>query len=395
MVLNVTALGQELIQIASITPDGGHALDYIQAYFADDHPFVHREVFHEPNTAPVDNLFLRIGNSGPHFCFAGHVDVVPEGDMKQWHTDPFGGIIKDGYVIGRGASDMKGAIAAFMRAARRYIDAHGTQNGSISFLLTCDEEGPALNGTRKMLGWMTAKAQIPDVCLVGEPTSQDRLGDTFKIGRRGSINFLLKVLGTSGHVAYPNLARNPILPLVRAMDHLNSQILDEGTADFDPSHLEFSSIHCPNTSTNVIPSEASAHFNIRFNVLHSLASLEAWVRTQLLHRLNPQEFELTILSKASPFLVQNFDLIHMVKQSIASVTGQEATASTTGGTSDARFIHEVCPVVEFGLMNATIHKPNEAVAIQDLEMLEDIYYKILIDFFQPDGDPADRQEGTL
>ena len=381
MDLNVTALTQALIQIPSITPHGGKALDYIQEYFAHDHPLIHREVFHEPNTAPVDNLFLQIGMGGPHFCFAGHVDVVPEGDINHWHADPFGGSILDGCIIGRGACDMKGAIAAFMRASRRYIDTHGLDNGRISFLLTCDEEGPAINGTSKMLGFMKTHNQIPDVCLVGEPTSHNRVGDVFKIGRRGSINFWLKVLGASGHIAYPKLAQNPIPTLAKAVAHLSAQILDEGTADFDPSNLEFSSLSCSNQSTNVIPSEASAQFNIRFNVLHTLTSIEAWVRNQLLTLLKPQEFELSVLSTASPFLVQSLDVIRLVKQSIASITGYEATASTTGGTSDARFIHEVCPVVEFGLPNATIHKPNESVAIQDLEMLEDIYLKILTNFF--------------
>ncbi|MBN9564987.1 MAG: succinyl-diaminopimelate desuccinylase [Alphaproteobacteria bacterium] len=392
MDLNVVVLLQALIQIVTITPDGSKALDYVQGYFVDDHPFIHREVFHEPDTVPVDNLFLRIGTGGPHFCFAGHVDVVPEGDIKHWHVDPFAGAIKDGAVIGRGASDMKGSIAAFMRAARRYIDKYGSQNCSISFLLTSDEEGPAINGTRKMLGWMMANDQVPDVCIVGEPTSHSKLGDTFKIGRRGSVNFLLKVLGTAGHVAYPKLAENPIPTLAQAIEHLNSQVLDDGTADFDPSHLEFSSICCPNKSTNVIPSEASAQFNIRFNVLHTLTSLEEWVRKQLLQILEPREFELTTLSKASPFIVQNSDLIRLVQESITSVTGRDAHPSTTGGTSDARFIHTVCPVVEFGLLNTTIHKPNEAVAIKDLEMLEEIYYKMLINFFQPDADHHETPE---
>ncbi|MBT6406412.1 MAG: succinyl-diaminopimelate desuccinylase, partial [Rhodospirillaceae bacterium] len=340
----------------------------------------HRLPFSEAGTPDVDNLYARIGTKGRNFCFAGHTDVVPIGNRDDWSIDPFGGQIREGNLFGRGASDMKCAIACFAAAAARFIDKRGGDfDGSISFLITGDEEGPAINGTPKMLGWMSEQGETMDDCLVGEPTNTDVLGDTIKIGRRGSINAHLIVYGTQGHVAYPHLADNPAPKLLKMLSAIDAAELDEGSEHFPPSNLEITSIDIANEATNVIPAKAEAAINIRFNDHHSGASLEQKLRDIC------DEFDVRYGLECSvsgeSFLTPPGALSDLINGAVESVTGRTASLSTSGGTSDARFIKDFCPVAEFGLSNATAHKVDENVPVDDVRALSDIYESILETYF--------------
>lgn len=380
--LSTLEIAQALISIPTVTPAGSVALDWIASYLAPYQAVAHRQTFHDSHTPSVDNMLICLGEGEPHFCFAGHVDVVPVGYEGAWHTPPFGAVVQGGVLYGRGASDMKGAIAAFLKAATAYVEARGLPQGTISLLLTSDEEGPALNGTKKMLEWMDDRGLLPTVCLVGEPTSHTQVGDQVKVGRRGSLNLKLTVKGTGGHVAYPHLATNPIPLLAKAISHLASLVLDEGMPPFSPSHLTFSSLGCENMATNVIPEEAQAQFNIRFNPLHTAESLMEKLHADLSALLGHASYTLTVLSQGNPFLSDTPRFTDLVTRSIRRVTGLNPDLSTSGGTSDARFIHEYCPVMECGLLNKSIHKPNEEVCLKDLETLEEIYGQLLENFFQ-------------
>ena len=371
-------LARALIRCESVTPADGGALDVLQGALQTLGFACHRLPFEEPGTAPVDNLYARRGDGRPNFCFAGHTDVVPTGDRAEWTREPFAAQVDDGVLYGRGASDMKGAIAAFVAAVARFgID--GAGGGSISLLITGDEEGPAINGTRKVLDWLAGRGETLDACLVGEPTNPDEVGEMVKIGRRGSLNGTLRVTGRQGHVAYPLLADNPLPRLVTLLDALLALELDRGTDHFQPSRLELTSIDVGNEATNVIPGAAAARFNVRFNDRHTGASLERTIRTSLDATGEPYELATEVSGEA--FVTPPGRLSTIIAESVAAVTGMTPTLSTTGGTSDARFIKDHCPVAEFGLIGRTMHRTDECVPVDAVERLADIYLGVLERYF--------------
>jgi succinyl-diaminopimelate desuccinylase len=373
-------LTRALIRCPSVTPAEGGALRLLEARLAPLGFACHRLVFSEEGTPDVENLYARAGNGSPNFCFAGHTDVVPVGNAKAWKTDPFGGEMSDGMLFGRGATDMKGAVAAFIAAANRFLDARGDGfTGSISLLITGDEEGPSINGTKKVLEWLAAKGERLDACIVGEPTNPTRLGEMIKIGRRGSLVGRLVVRGVQGHTAYPHLADNAAHKIVSMLDAIVTEPLDAGSAHFQPSTLQIASVDVGNPATNVIPGEASARFNIRFNDLQTPASLENWLR----HRFDAvsRDYELAIEVSGVAFLTPPGRLSDLISSAVERVTGLRPELSTTGGTSDARFIKDCCPVAEFGLVGQTMHKVDERVAVDDLARLTMIYQAVLEEFF--------------
>jgi succinyl-diaminopimelate desuccinylase len=332
----------------------------------------------------VENLYARLGTGAPHLCFAGHTDVVPPGDEAAWRHPPFGGEVADGLLYGRGAVDMKGNIACFLAAALEYLAANGgLKRGSLSFLITGDEEAVAINGTPKLLKWLAARGETLDACLVGEPASGETVGDQIKIGRRGYLNAKLVVHGKQGHSAYAERAENPIPKLSRIIDRLSATPLDTGTAQFQPSSLQATIISVPNTATNVIPGSARANFNIRYNDLHTRASLEAWVRQQCEKAASEvgARFDLAFEGSGDVFLTRPGPLVETMRAAIEAVTGRQPALSTTGGTSDARFIKDLCPVVEVGLLNATAHQVDERVPLADLARLTAIYRRFIEAYF--------------
>lgn len=371
------SLAQALIRCPSVTPADAGALDVLAEPLRAMGFNCHRLHFEEAGTPPVDNLYARLGDGGRHFCFAGHTDVVPVGDLKGWTVDPFAAEIKDGVLFGRGATDMKGAISAFVSAVQSFLaDLKGNPlPGSISLLITGDEEGPAINGTRKMLDWLASQGETIDYCLVGEPTNPTKLGEMAKIGRRGSLNATLTVLGAQGHVAYPHLADNPLPRLVRLLNALDQEALDEGTDHFQPSNLEITTIDTGNQATNVIPATASARFNIRFNTCHTGESLTQFLSDRLT-AIDPRH-QLDIRVSGDAFLTAPGPFTELIADAVAGETGAKPALTTTGGTSDARFIKNVCPVAEFGLISQTMHKIDERVTIADLQALARIYRSVL------------------
>ena len=376
-------LARALIRCESVTPADGGALDVLQGALQTLGFACHRLPFEEPGTAPVDNLYARRGDGRPNFCFAGHTDVVPTGDRAGWTREPFAAQVEDGVLYGRGASDMKGAIAAFVAAVARFgIDGAGV--GSISLLITGDEEGPAINGTRKVLDWLADRGETLDVCLVGEPTNPETVGEMVKIGRRGSLNGRLRVTGRQGHVAYPLLADNPLPRLVVLLDALLALELDRGTDHFQPSRLELTTIDVGNEATNVIPGTATARFNVRFNDRHTGASLERTIRTCLDATGEPYELATEVSGEA--FVTPPGRLSTIIADSVVAVTGMTPTLSTTGGTSDARFIKDHCPVAEFGLIGRTMHRIDECVPVDAVERLADIYLGVLERYFAEEAE---------
>jgi succinyl-diaminopimelate desuccinylase len=377
-------LCRALLRCPSVTPQDGGALGVLEAFLKAAGFATHRVVFSEPGTPDVDNLYARIGAAVPVLAFAGHTDVVPVGDAARWRFDPFGGEIAEGAIFGRGAADMKGAIAAFAAAAADFAARHGTGQGSIAFLITGDEEGPAINGTEKLLRWAHERGERFSHCIVGEPSSRAQLGDTIKIGRRGSLNGALMVHGRQGHVAYPERAANPIPLLLRLIAALMESPLDAGTAHFSASNLEIVSVDVGNPAFNVIPAQARARFNIRFNDLWSAESLAAELRGRAA-ALAPVEgaaYELTFEPCNAPaFITEPDAFTALVSQAIRDKTGLTPELSTTGGTSDARFIRAFCPVLEFGLPGATMHMVDEHVAVKDVEALAEIYGTVLEEYF--------------
>lgn len=344
----------------------------------------HRMKFREQGTADVENLFIRTGTGGKHFCFAGHVDVVPPGEEKSWTHPPFAGVISDGMLFGRGAVDMKGAVAAFAAAAADFVERKKSPfPGSISLLLTADEEGAAVNGTAKAIAALKERSAIPDDCLVGEPTSRAALGDAIKIGRRGSLRARISAKGRQGHSAYPHLADNPIPKLVRLLDRLAGRELDRGTEHFDPSFLTISTVDVGNPISNIIPERAEARLNIRFNPLHTSNSLITWLadEVQCIQAEMGGEFDLHTEVTGEAFLSIPGALAENLTRAIRKVTGLSPELSTSGGTSDARFIRAYCPVVEFGPLNATIHQTDERIALDELVKLKAIYLAVLEDYF--------------
>lgn len=376
--LDPIALAQALIRCPSVTPADAGALDVLQATLQNLGFVCHRLPFGE-GAARVDNLYARLGTARPHFCFAGHTDVVPVGNLAEWTVDPFAAVIENGMLFGRGAADMKGAIAAFAVAVDGFVRQHGQAPGSISLLITGDEEGVAENGTVKMLEWLEERGEIIDHCVVGEPTNPARLGDMIKIGRRGSLNAALTVMGARGHVAYPHLADNPIPRLLDTLRALQSHRLDDGTAHFDPSNLEITSVDVGNAATNVIPATATARLNIRFNDLHTGASLSQWIRDVCAAHAGAHEVNIHVSGEA--FLTQPGFLSDLVAAAVHDVTGRTPELSTTGGTSDSRFIKNMCPVLDFGLVGKTMHKADERAALADIQNLTLIYRRVLERYF--------------
>ena len=361
-------LAQALLRCASVTPADAGAQSVLADALARLGFTVTRLRFGE-----IENLYARLGTGAPHICFAGHTDVVPEG-AGAWTTGPFAGEIRDGVLYGRGACDMKGAIAAFVAAAAQHLS-RGRPRGSISLLITGDEEGVALDGTVRVLDWMAAHGQVPDFCLVGEPTNPARLGDMIKIGRRGSLTARIAVHGTQGHAAYPQRTDNPIHRLVRALDAMLAAPLDAGTEWFEPSSLQVTSVDVGNPAANVVPATARALLNVRFNDRHTGASLGAWLRATLARYA--ERFDLDVAVSGESFVTKPGDAVERLRGAIEAASGVSPRLDTTGGTSDARFIVRHCPVAEFGLVGATMHQADERVPVAELRALAGIYRAVL------------------
>ncbi len=378
------ALAQALIRCESVTPVEGGALTMLEGVLVPAGFDCHRMTFSEPGFADVHNLYARLGNTGPNLCFAGHTDVVPPGNLEAWTTPPFAAQIRDGVLYGRGAVDMKGEIACFIAAAQRFLArGGGAFPGSISLLITGDEEGDSVNGTVKVLDWLKARGEVLHACVVGEPSSRHTVGDEIKIGRRGSLNGELIVEGKQGHAAYPHTADNPVPKLARIIDRLSHVKLDNGTAHFEPSHLVFTVISVPNTASNVIPGQARARFNVRYNDAHDRPRLEARLREACdaaAAELGAR-YTLTYSGTGDVFVTEPGPLVETMQAAVQEVTGKTPKLSTTGGTSDARFIKDHCPVIELGLLNETIHQVDEHVPVSDLETLTRIYDRFLALYF--------------
>ena len=370
-------LTRDLIRCPSVTPSEGGALELLQDELSQMGFMCTRLPFGE-GEARIDNLFARLGEGRPHLAFAGHTDVVPAGNEAAWSHGPFSGEIREGLIYGRGAADMKGGIAAFVAAVRRYLET-GQLNGSLSLIITGDEESDAINGTVKMVDWMQQTNNIPDFCLVGEPTNPAVLGQTIKNGRRGSLTCALTVKGRQGHVAYPHLATNPVPALFAMLAPVNSAKLDGGTDYFGPSTAEVTHLNISDPASNVIPDEAFAQFNIRFNTEHSTDSLRGWLDEHFSRVAGQMEvsYEARFWSNAAPFITEASPHLDVVKAAIEAVTSQTPELSTTGGTSDARFISKLCPVAEFGLVGQTMHQVDEHVSLADIERLTDIYCEMI------------------
>ncbi|MCW5680851.1 MAG: succinyl-diaminopimelate desuccinylase [Xanthobacteraceae bacterium] len=372
-------IAQALIRCPSVTPSEGGALTVLGDYLRAAGYEAHRVTFSDFNTPDIDNLFAKIGNGAPHFVFAGHTDVVPPGDEKKWSRTPFSGDVVNGELFGRGACDMKGAVAAFAAAAIRFGK---PKHGTISFLITGDEEGPAVNGTRKLLRWAAERGEKFDHCLLGEPTNVGALGDMAKIGRRGSLSGTLTIRGTQGHVAYPHLAHNPIPAMLRALSALIGEPLDQGSQHFDASNLEVTSVETGNRAFNVIPAEVRAQFNIRFNDLHTADSLRDLVLRRITSAAGDDaHIQIDWEPSGDCFLTEPGAFVDLVADVIHAETGITPKLSTSGGTSDARFIKDYCPVIEFGLTGQTMHKIDERVPVADVEKLSQIYLRILERYF--------------
>jgi succinyl-diaminopimelate desuccinylase len=378
------AIARELVRCRSVTPDEGGALLYLEKLLASAGFTVHRMTFAEPRTAPVENLFARIGSKKPNLVFAGHIDVVPPGDENAWHHPPFAGDVAGDKLYGRGAVDMKGGIACFVAAALDYVAGQGgaPHNGSISFLITGDEESVAVNGTVKLLRWAAERGETFDHCILGEPSNVEAIGDNIRAGRRGSLNGTLIVTGRQGHVAYPDRFDNPIRGLVTLIAALQAP-LDEGSGNFDPSNLEFTSVDVGNPTVNVVPGEARARFNIRYNDRHSQTALKTLVERRAqaaaAGRLR-YAFEWQP-SNADVFVIKPGPFTDLAIAAIAEVTGRTPKLSTSGGTSDARFIKDYCPVFEFGLVGQTMHQVDESTPVADLVMLTAVYRQIIEKYF--------------
>ncbi|MCZ6511874.1 MAG: succinyl-diaminopimelate desuccinylase [Alphaproteobacteria bacterium] len=382
------ALAQALIRRPSVTPVDAGALDVLRAALDTIGFECHVMTFSEPGTDDVTNLYARLATGAPNICFAGHTDVVPTGATENWDHDPFSGDIIDGSLFGRGAADMKSAIAAFVGAVARFRATHGDpadwpHAGSISLLISGDEEGPAINGTRKVLDWLAARNETIDACVVGEPTNPAELGDMIKIGRRGSLVGTVTVHGVQGHTAYPHLADNPVHRLLNMLQTLTANPLDDGSDQFQPSTLQVSTVDVGNPTSNVIPASAMARFNIRFNDHHTSQSLTKWLHGIFSSALGDgtARYELDIHVTGESFLTPPGPLSDLLVAAIEQVTGRTPQLSTTGGTSDARFIKDHCPVAEFGLVGQTMHQANEHVACADIDTLSEIYRVVLERYF--------------
>jgi len=384
--LDAVELAARLVRCPSVTPEEAGTLDLLEEILSGLGLTCQRLKFSEDGTPDVENLFAHIGEGAPHFCFAGHVDVVPVGNLQNWSVDPFAGLVDQGQLVGRGACDMKGAIGAFVAALQTHLAAGGGERGTISLMLTGDEEGPAINGTVKMLDWLASQDMHIDHCLIGEPTNRHKLGDMVKVGRRGSLNARLMVHGAQGHVAYPDLADNPIPRLMAMLARIQAAKLDDGTELFQPSNLEVVTVDTGNAAPNVIPAEVSAGFNIRFNTLHTETSLVNWLRAEFdaVTQEMGGAYELHAKASGEAFVIEPCGFTELVSGAIKEVSGTEPELSTGGGTSDARFITHHCPVVEFGLIGQSMHKADEHANVSDITGLSEIYGKILHGYFTQD-----------
>jgi succinyl-diaminopimelate desuccinylase len=382
------SIARDLLRCPSVTPADAGALAVVENLLTSAGFDVHRVTFGEPGTADIDNLYARIGTTAPHLTFAGHTDVVPPGDESAWTHGAFAGAVKDGFLYGRGAVDMKGGIACSVAAVLEHLLAHGGKaredgSGSISFLITGDEEDVSVNGTIKLLQWAAARGEKFDHCVLGEPSNVEQLGDCIKIGRRGSQSGTLYVDGIQGHVAYPHRASNPVSDISRLIVALSEPPLDQGSAQFQPSNLEFTSIDVGNTASNVIPAQARAKFNIRYNDLHTQESLRALLEQRLAAAAG-NRIRARIAwepSNSNVFVTKPGAFTELAMAAIEEVTGRKPELSTSGGTSDARFISSYCPVIEFGLVGQTMHQVDERTPVSDLEKLTRIYRGILARYF--------------
>jgi succinyl-diaminopimelate desuccinylase len=384
MAADPVTIARALLRCPSVTPADAGALGVIENALKVAGFEVHRVTFAEPGTAPVENLYARVGTSAPHLVFAGHTDVVPPGDETKWAHPPFRGDVVNDTLHGRGAVDMKGGIACAIAAALDYLAAHrGSHKGSISFLITGDEEGVAVNGTAKLLRWAAERGEKFDHCILGEPSNVAVIGDAVKIGRRGSLNGTLIVTGKQGHVAYPERADNPVRGLVALMSALMAEPLDRGSENFAPSNLEFTSIDVGNTVVNLIPGEARARFNVRYNECHGQAAIKTLIEKRAQAAAADRvRFDIEWQpSNAEVFLMKSGPFMDLAVEAIAEVTGRRPGLSTAGGTSDARFIKEYCPVLEFGLVGQTMHQVDEHVPVADLVTLTAVYRRILERYF--------------
>lgn len=373
---DAVALTQALVRCPSVTPDQAGALDLLQGWAEALSFTCYRLPFESEGSPRVDNLFARRGTAAPFFCYAGHVDVVPPGDAGAWRFPPFSATLAEGQVWGRGTADMKGSVAAAIAGIARLLQADPDPAGSIGLLITADEEGPSINGTVRVLEWMEANGHIPDACLVGEPTNPTRLGEQVKIGRRGSLSAEIAVEGVQGHVAYHDLADNPLPRLLATLTALDARVLDDGTADFPPSNLEIATVDTGNPAANVIPGAARATINIRFNDRHSGDSLRAWITETAAAHAGRHRLRF-LPGNCEPFLTPPGPLSTLVAEAVEAETGLRPALTTTGGTSDARFIRRLCPVVEFGPIGATIHQTDERLPVDCLTALAAIYTRVL------------------
>ena len=376
---NPIELTKTLINCRSVTPENDGAIEQV-SHWLEEIGFKSEILnFEEEGTASIKNLWSKMGSKGPTICFAGHTDVVPTGNIDEWSSDPFDANEVNDKIIGRGAADMKGSIASFISATNRFVKEYPDFPGSIGFIITGDEEGCAINGTKKILTWMKSNNIFFDDCLVGEPTNPNSLGEMIKIGRRGSVNGVITVKGVQGHVAYPHLADNPIPKLIKILENLISQKLDDGTEHFQPSNIEITSIDIGNTATNVIPKEASANFNIRYNDIFDREKIEEEVHNRI-RSLN-YDYSIKFEHSGDSFLTSPGKLTKNLSKIIEDQTGNTPELSTSGGTSDARFIKDYGNVVEFGLIGATMHKVDESASIKDIKNLTEIYYQLLKKYF--------------
>jgi succinyl-diaminopimelate desuccinylase len=382
--INELQLAKELIKFPTVTPVDAGIMKFLEKKLKTLGFKTKILEFKEKNSKPVKNLYARLGNKGPNFCYAGHLDVVPAGNLKDWTVNPFKPSVKKGYLIGRGANDMKSSIAAFVSAVSNFVGNKRKFNGSISLLITGDEEGVAINGTKKVVDYLRKKKEKIDFCLVGEPTNPNKLGEMIKIGRRGSMTGRLSIIGVQGHVAYPQRANNPSTALVQILKELKDIKFDNGTKDFQPTNLEVTKINIDNSADNVIPGLANAKFNIRFNNKHTSSSIKKKIDTIIkkISNKNKSKYKIDYSVSGEAFLTKPNNTTFMIRDIIKKITKIKPQLSTTGGTSDARFIRKIAPCLEFGLVGKTMHKVDEAVSLSDLKKLTLIYSNILQNYFK-------------
>jgi len=381
--INELQLAKELMKFPSITPRDAGVMKFLDKKLKKIGFKTKILNFKEKNFQPVKNLYAKLGNKGPNFCFAGHLDVVPPGNIKDWTVNPFRPSIKKGHLIGRGANDMKGSVAAFVSAVSIFLNNNKSFNGSISLLITGDEEGDAVNGTKKVVDYLKKRKEKINFCLVGEPTNPNKLGEMIKIGRRGSLSGKIEIIGTQGHVAYPHRANNPSTIIIKILNELKNIKFDKGTKNFQPTNLEITKINIDNNADNVIPKIANATFNIRFNNKHSSGSIKKRINKILskINKKNKSKFKVDYRVSGEAFLTKQNSTTNMIQNVIKKITKVRPKLSTTGGTSDARFLKNISPCLEFGLVGKTMHKIDEAVSLKDLKKLTKIYANILDNYF--------------